>query len=127
MSRNETASILAGVGARAREAATSLRVATTEQKNAALNAAADAVAAHKDEILAANARDVEAAKANGVSGAMLDRLKIDGARFAGVVQAIRDVAALPDPVGEVIESLGPPERPQHLARQNAHRRHRDDL
>ena len=89
MSRNETASILAGVGARAREAATALRVATTGQKNAALNAAADAVAAHKDEILAANARDVEAAKANGVSGAMLDRLKIDGARFDGVVQAIR--------------------------------------
>ncbi|HPE33073.1 MAG TPA: glutamate-5-semialdehyde dehydrogenase [Parvularculaceae bacterium] len=104
MSRNETASILAGVGARARDAATALRVATTGQKNAALNAAADAVAAHKDEILAANARDVEAAKANGVSGAMLDRLKIDGARFEGVVQAIRDVAALPDPVGEVIES-----------------------
>lgn len=108
MSRNETASILAGVGTRAREAATALRVATTEQKNAALNAAADAVAAHKDEILAANARDAEAAKANGVSGAMLDRLKIDGARFEGVVQAIRDVAALPDPVGEVIESWGRP-------------------
>ncbi|MCB9956224.1 MAG: glutamate-5-semialdehyde dehydrogenase [Caulobacterales bacterium] len=104
-------SILAGVGARAREAATALRVATTEQKNAALNAAADAVAAHKDEILAANARDVEAAKANGVSGAMLDRLKIDGARFEGVVQAIRDVAALPDPVGEAIESW---ERPNGL-------------
>lgn len=91
------------MGARARKAAQALRVASTDAKNAALLAAADAIAAQQEQILAANARDVANAERNGVTGAMLDRLKLDAARFAGVVEAVRDVAALADPVGETIE------------------------
>ena len=75
---------------------------TTEQKNAALNAMADALIAREAEILAANALDLEAAKGT-VSDVMLDRLQLTSARIAGMAQGIREVAALPDPVGMVLE------------------------
>ena len=75
---------------------------TTEQKNAALNAMADALIANEAEILAANALDLEAAKGT-VSDVMLDRLQLTSARIAGMAQGIREVAALPDPVGMVLE------------------------
>ena len=75
---------------------------TTEQKNAALNAMADALLAQEAEILAANALDLEAAK-GVVPDVMLDRLLLTPARIAGMAQGIREVAALPDPVGAVLE------------------------
>jgi glutamate-5-semialdehyde dehydrogenase len=75
---------------------------TTEQKNAALNAMADALIDHEAEILAANAEDMIAAKGT-VSDVMLDRLQLTSARIAGMAQGIREVAALPDPVGHVLE------------------------
>lgn len=75
---------------------------TTEEKNAALNAMADALVAHEAEILAANAMDMEAAKGT-VSDVMLDRLQLTSARIAGMAQGIREVAALPDPVGHLLE------------------------
>ncbi len=75
---------------------------TTEQKNAALNAMADALIANEAQILAANALDLEAAKGT-VSDVMLDRLQLTSARIAGMAQGIREVAALPDPVGMVLE------------------------
>ena len=75
---------------------------TTEQKNAALNAMADALRAQEAEILAANALDLEAAKGI-VPDVMLDRLLLTPARIAGMAQGIREVAALPDPVGAVLE------------------------
>ena len=75
---------------------------TTEQKNAALNAMADALLAQEAEILAANALDLEAAKGT-VADVMLDRLLLTSARIAGMAQGIREVAALPDPVGMVLE------------------------
>ena len=75
---------------------------TSGQKNAALNAMADALLAHQDDILAANALDLEAAKGT-VSQVMLDRLLLTPARIAGMAQGIREVAALPDPVGLVLE------------------------
>ena len=75
---------------------------TTEQKNAALNAMADALLAQEAEILAANALDLEAAKGK-VPDVMLDRLLLTSARIAGMAQGIREVAALPDPVGAVLE------------------------
>ena len=75
---------------------------TTAQKNAALNAMADALTAQEADILAANALDMEAAKGT-VSDVMLDRLKLTPARIAGMAQGIREVAALPDPVGHVLE------------------------
>ena len=75
---------------------------TTQQKNAALHAMADALIANQAAILQANAADLEAAKGT-VSDVMLDRLLLTPARIAGMAQGIREVAALPDPVGPVLE------------------------
>lgn len=75
---------------------------TTDQKNAALNAMADALIGQEEVILAANALDMEAARGT-VSDVMLDRLKLTSARIAGMAQGIREVAALPDPVGHLLE------------------------
>ena len=86
----------------AKAAKTEITQLTTEQKNAALNAMADALIAHEADILAANALDLEAAKGT-VSDVMLDRLQLTSARIAGMAQGIREVAALPDPVGMVLE------------------------
>ena len=86
----------------AKAAKTEITRLTTEQKNAALNAMADALIANENKILAANALDLEAAKGT-VSDVMLDRLQLTSARIAGMAQGIREVAALPDPVGMVLE------------------------
>ena len=75
---------------------------TTEEKNAALNAMADALVAQEAAILEANALDMEAAKGT-VSDVMLDRLKLTSDRIAGMAKGIREVAALPDPVGHLLE------------------------
>ena len=75
---------------------------TTAQKNAALNAMADALVANENAILAANAEDMAAAKGT-VSDVMLDRLQLTSARIAGMAQGIREVAALADPVGHILE------------------------
>ena len=94
----------------ARAAWPALRAADTEKKNAALNAMADALIARQDEILAANAVDMAAAQGH-ISEVMLDRLKLTAARISGIAQGIREVAALPDPVGAVISRV---ERPNGL-------------
>ena len=75
---------------------------TTEQKNAALLAMAQALLDNTDQILAANALDMEAARGS-VSDVMLDRLQLTQVRIAGMAEGIRQVAALPDPVGQVLE------------------------
>ncbi len=75
---------------------------TSDQKNAALNAMADALLANEAEILAANVLDLEAARGI-VSDVMLDRLLLTSARIAGMAQGIREVAALPDPLGHILE------------------------
>ncbi len=75
---------------------------TTVQKNAALHAMADALIAGEADILAANGLDLEAAKGT-VSDVMLDRLLLTSARIAGMAEGIRQVAALPDPVGRILE------------------------
>jgi glutamate-5-semialdehyde dehydrogenase len=90
------------MGARAKEAAKELARATTEQKNAALYAIADALETYADAILTANAEDLEDAKNNGLSSAMLDRLSLVG-RLSAIAADVRSVAQLPDPVGEVFE------------------------
>ena len=89
-------------GKRARAAARKLRQCSTEQKNRGLLAMADRVGTMQDEILAANAQDVAAAKADGLSAAMIDRLTLDPKRLAAMADGIRQVATLPDPVGEII-------------------------
>ncbi len=84
-----------------RDAAAQLAMLDTEARNALLRAMADALDAQADVILAANARDIEAAHARGTTGALLDRLRLDATRLAGVSAAVREVAELPDPVGRV--------------------------
>ena len=90
------------MGVKARAAAGSLRAFTTEQKNAALSAIADALEAAKPQIDAANAEDVAAAKANGLAPAMVDRLTLTDSRFKSMVDGVRYIVELPDPVGETI-------------------------
>ncbi|MBR4652916.1 MAG: glutamate-5-semialdehyde dehydrogenase [Kiritimatiellae bacterium] len=91
-----------GLGVKARAAAQALRAYSTEQKNAALEAIAKALEAARDEISAANAEDVAEAEAHGISPAMIDRLTLTDKRFAAMVQGVRDIIGLADPVGEII-------------------------
>ncbi len=86
----------------AKEAAAALGVLSTERKNKALLAMATALERGAKEILAANALDVEGAKGT-LSPVMIDRLRLDEKRIADIAQGIREVAALPDPVGKVLE------------------------
>ena len=86
---------------RAKAATAALSTLTTEKKNAALLAMADALVADTNPILAANAADMEAAKAT-ISPVMLDRLALTEARIAAMAEGIRQVAALPDPVGHTL-------------------------
>jgi len=90
------------VALRAREAAHELALATRATKDAALHAMADALVAHSDAVLAANAEDVASARESGTPDALIDRLSLDAGRVAGMADGLRDVAALPDPVGEVV-------------------------
>jgi glutamate-5-semialdehyde dehydrogenase len=90
------------VAHRAREAAHELAVATRATKDAALTAMADALVASTADVLAANAEDVAAAVEAGVPHGIVDRLRLDESRVAGMADGLRDVAALPDPVGEVV-------------------------
>jgi glutamate-5-semialdehyde dehydrogenase len=88
--------------ARAREAAAELAVASRADKDTALRAMADALVARSAEILAANESDVRAARAGGTEPALLDRLALDTSRVAAMADGLRQVAGLPDPVGEVV-------------------------
>ena len=86
---------------RCRDAAQALAQLDSVAKDTLLVSMARALEDDADAILAANARDLEAARARGTGGAMLDRLTLDPARLAGIARALREVAALPDPVGQV--------------------------
>jgi glutamate-5-semialdehyde dehydrogenase len=94
--------LMEAIGRRARDAAAELAFATPEAKRAALEAAATAVEARQDEILAANEKDMAFGRDKGLSAAMLDRLKLDAGRIAGITAGLRAVAAQDDPVGAVI-------------------------
>ena len=84
-----------------RDAALQLGQLSTEAKNRLLSNMADALEADALAILAANAKDLEAAAGKGISGAMLDRLRLDAKGLAGIAAALREVVGLPDPVGQV--------------------------
>ncbi|MCL6560883.1 MAG: glutamate-5-semialdehyde dehydrogenase, partial [Firmicutes bacterium] len=86
---------------RAKDAARRLAYLSTTVKNAALTAMADALDANVAEIIEANTRDLEAGKARGLSGALLDRLMLNEARVKEMADGLRDVVKLPDPVGEI--------------------------
>jgi glutamate-5-semialdehyde dehydrogenase len=90
------------IGLEARAAATKLASASTEAKNFALRQAAANVRGRAGSILLANAQDLAAGKAKGMSKAMLDRLALDDARIEGIAKGLEDVAALPDPVGTTL-------------------------
>ena len=95
---------------KAKGAKTAMALASTETKNTALSAMADALERHQAEILAANQLDLDAARGT-ISSVMLDRLALNPDRIAGMARGIREVAALPDPVGAVLNRV---ERPNGL-------------
>ncbi len=96
------------MGKRARKATETLAQATPEAKTRALEAAAEALWEARAEVIAANARDMEAAQGKGLSGAMLDRLMLDETRVKGICDSLRAVAAQADPVGQVIAEFDRP-------------------
>lgn len=92
-------------GRRAKEAARKLAVASTGDKNRALHAMAERLLDQQDRILAANAVDMEGGREKGLSKALLDRLLLTEKRIQDMAQGLREVAALPDPVGEISEMV----------------------
>src|SRR5436190_684942 len=86
----------------AKAAARELAKLTTAEKNECLIAMADALEQNRDDIKKANSRDMETS-AQGLSAAMLDRLRLDDTRIAAMAKALREVAALPDPVGRILD------------------------
>jgi glutamate-5-semialdehyde dehydrogenase len=99
---------LTPLGEKARAAAQVLAQTTTAQKNAALGAIAEKLKAQSRVILAANAKDVAAAQKTGMSEAMCDRLRLDEARLKALTESLAAIAALPDPVGRLLESMTRP-------------------
>ncbi|QDZ12024.1 glutamate-5-semialdehyde dehydrogenase [Devosia ginsengisoli] len=94
--------VMAEIGRNARIGARALAIAISEQKRTALLTAAGAINAHRKKILAANAKDMEAAQTKGISKAFLDRLLLSDARIDGIIEAVKTIAELPDPVGTTI-------------------------
>lgn len=93
------------IAKRARAAALELSGVSEERKNAALARIAELLEQDAENIIAANSRDLEKAAAAGLSKPMLERLSLDRKKIAGIADGVRQVAALPDPVGEIIETV----------------------
>jgi glutamate-5-semialdehyde dehydrogenase len=100
--KDDIQSLMQEIGTRARIAAQQLAIAPAERKTAALMAMAAEILARKDDILAANAIDLDNAHAADMSPALIDRLTLNADRIAGIAGAIREIAALRDPVGDII-------------------------
>jgi len=99
---DDTTRLMRGIGEAAKAASRRLAIATPDEKNAALLAAAKAMRAATPEILAANAKDIEAAKAAGRPAAFIDRLLLDEKRIAAIATGLEEIAKLADPVGTVL-------------------------
>jgi len=97
----DVAAYMTDVGERARAAARRLAAAATAPKNAALLAIADDLAAQRDFLKAENARDLEAGREKGLDDALLDRLALSDKVIDGMIEGVRQIASLPDPVGEI--------------------------
>ncbi|MEM8987312.1 MAG: glutamate-5-semialdehyde dehydrogenase, partial [Pseudomonadota bacterium] len=106
--QQDIGALMADMGVRAKGAVRALGKASPEQKNKALHGAAAALRAQTAEILAANAKDMAAGEAKGLTAAMMDRLKLDEGRIEGVAKSLEDIAALPDPVGAVVDAWDRP-------------------
>src|SRR3954449_2187423 len=89
----------------AREASRRLAVMGSGEKDAALGRVADALEARAGEILEANARDLEAGRESGLSAALMDRLALDDGRVSAMATGVREIVALSDPVGEVLDGF----------------------
>jgi glutamate-5-semialdehyde dehydrogenase len=96
------ANLMNSIGLAARAAAPALELATSDQKNRALQAAAETLGARRREILAANELDMHAARGQGATAALLDRLKLDDRRVDSMARSLEDIACLPDPIGTVL-------------------------
>jgi len=92
------------LGVQAKAASRQLAKLTTAEKNACLLAMAEAIEKNADAIKSANVKDMAAGAAAGLSSALLDRLKLDDKRIAGMALGLREVAALPDPVGRILDN-----------------------
>ncbi|GAC1386392.1 MAG: glutamate-5-semialdehyde dehydrogenase [Marmoricola sp.] len=103
MSATSLESLVRDACVRARTASLDLGQSTRAVKDAALHAMADALVANTAEVVTANQRDLAAAEAAGVGGHLIDRLRLDPARVAGMATGLRDVARLPDPIGEIVQ------------------------
>ena len=106
MSQTNTTDVTAymqNVGKEARAASRALAAANTGDKNAALMAIHEVLKNAKQDILAANTVDMDNGQKNDLDAALLDRLELNDARFDGMLQGLKDVAALPDPIGEVTD------------------------
>jgi glutamate-5-semialdehyde dehydrogenase len=107
-SADDTVSLMAALGRRARAAARPLAVASTATKNAALTAMADAILRNEAAILAANVIDLKNGEEASLSASFMDRLKLTPERIAAIAQGIGEIAALDDPVGTVIAAWDRP-------------------
>ncbi|MDG2345515.1 MAG: glutamate-5-semialdehyde dehydrogenase [Opitutae bacterium] len=108
MDTNQITILIEDIAKRARAASLNLATLSTDSKNAFLEQLADALIAQTQIIIEANALDLDAAEKSGLSGPMLERLSLTAERIEAMAQGVRQVAALPDPVGAEIERLAPP-------------------
>lgn len=115
MSTEELAAQIEQMGVRARAAARRLALCGTDEKNAGLQAMADALEAAESVILAANARDIEAAPGFGLTDAAIDRLRLTPERIVAMARGVREVALLPDPAGGMIREWDRPNG-MHIAK-----------
>lgn len=99
----DIAAYMAEVGQQAREAATAVARSTTAIRNQALLATAEALDAARPELAAANTKDLDSGRSNGLDDAMLDRLELTPARIDAMIEGLRQVASLPDPIGEITD------------------------
>jgi glutamate-5-semialdehyde dehydrogenase len=106
--KNDIKELMQEIGHNAKEASNILALASTEQKNAALIAAAAAVSSARDEILTANYKDTEIAKGRGLIGAMLDRLLLDEERIEAIAKSIEDIVTLKNPIGVILDTVDRP-------------------
>ena len=111
VSNQNVAELMRELGSQAKAASVALATASSEQKNSALLTMAQKIIQNTDEILTANAKDMEAANASGMTGSFLDRLKLDEARVQAIADGLIAIAELDDPVGSTIAEW---ERPNGL-------------
>jgi glutamate-5-semialdehyde dehydrogenase len=100
---SDVKSVMADIGLNARAAAQQLATASTDSKNRALLAAAESIWNNRETILEANAKDMKAGSANGLSGSFMDRLMLDEARIEAMMDGLRQISELKDPVGDEID------------------------